>query len=174
MCNDHKLQWSNGSEQRPLLGNCNNGHVHDNRKTVATMVTFTTTEKLLGALFSVQSMQRLYRASSLSRVVVEDWLVGWSVSQSVSQPAFSLGLCWHVLQWFVICVKHQGCWSCCSWGMGRVGIQRKGNVHYWKPLPINSSEDVTMGTSARDCVCVCVCNGNLKCIQAINVTIWKL
>jgi hypothetical protein len=30
--------------------------------------------------------------------------------------------------------------------------QRKGNIRYWKPLPSNGSEDVTMDTSIFVCI----------------------
>jgi hypothetical protein len=47
--------------------------------------------------------------------------------------------------------------SCCCEKLvaevgGSSGIQRKGNIHRWKPLPSNDSEDMTVDTS----VCVIV------------------
>jgi hypothetical protein len=41
------------------------------------------------------------------------------------------------------------------------GTQRKGNVRYWKPLPSNDSEDVTVDIGVCVCVCVCVSDSEM-------------
>jgi hypothetical protein len=90
-------------------------------------------------VFSAWSVPRCYKQATSSSVSQ------WS---GVGRWLSEIDNCWRSV------VVSRCCEKLVAEARDSLRTQRKGNINYWKPLPSNSSEDVTVDTSVRACVCV--------------------